>query len=857
MAPPRRLAFALALISAAALAYEILLTRLFSIIQWHHFAYMMISVALLGYGAAGTLVTFQRARLEQRLAQTFTLAASLFGVCAISAFLLAARVPFNALEFLWDLRQPLWLGLIYLLLFVPFFFAALCVCLMFTRYAVHARLIYSFDILGAAAGSLGIVALLFVVPPLLALALIGAAGLLAGALAAPRNWRLQRVGALGLALAVVYGGCTWTQPLRMSMYKELSQTLEVMGTRVVAERSSPLGQVTVVESPQIPLRYAPGLSLSAPGEPPEQLALFTDGEGLNAIQRKLDDPAKAAYLDYLTSAASYHLLAHPQVLILGAGTGADVLQAQYLGAAAVTAVELNPDVVRLVQDDFGTFSGRPFTQPGVKLKIGEARGFIASTRERYDLIQLALIDAFGASSAGLYALAESYLYTVESLQAYSRRVAPGGYLSMTRWVALPPRDTLKLIGMAAMALERNGVRDPGRRMALIRGWRTVTLLVKNGDLNAVDIDHLKAFCKSRSFDLDWYPGMRADEANRYNQLDQSWFHDGAVAMLGPGRASYIERYKFNIEPATDDKPYFFHFFRWGTLPELLRMKQDGGLPLLEWGYPLVVATLVQALLASAALILLPMWWLRRRAGASVCAQPWLPTAGYFGCIGMAFMFVEMAFIEKFTLFLSHPLYAVAVVLFAFLLSAGVGGRSSSMLRSRGAGGVPATVWPVVAITVLALGYAWVLPHALPQLAAWPDVARIAVAVGLIFPLGFAMGMPFPLGMAALADSADGLVPWAWGVNACASVVSTVLATLLAIHLGFDVVLLIAVVLYLLAACCFAPRTATVIQHGSRRTPAPLPTPPAGAFGGGRSPRPPAPASAGARGRNLQNKQSQR
>lgn len=803
-APGAGLGLALALVSAAALAYEILLTRLFSIVQWHHFAYMMISVALLGYGAAGTFVTVFRRRLDERFAGVFAASAALFGITAVASFLLAERVPFNALEFLWDPRQPGWLALIYLLLFVPFFFAALCVCLVFTRFAARAARVYSYDILGAAAGCLGIVLLLYVLPPALALGCIGATGLLAAALALrverPRR-RAPAAALLATALLLPWLMSGAAGTLRMSPYKELSQTLEVMGARVLAQRSGPLGLLTVVESPQVPLRHAPGLSLGAPVGPPEQLALFTDGEGMSAIQRFDGRRESLAWLDYLDTAAAYHLLARPRVLVLGAGTGTDVWLARYHGASAVTAVELNPDVVRLVQEDFGDFSGRPFTQPGVRLAIGEARGFVAGDDDAYDLIQIALIDAFGASSAGLYALSESYLYTVESLQAYLARLAPGGYLSITRWVSLPPRDTLKLLGMAALALEQQGVADPGARIALLRSWRTATVLIRNGEFDAADIARLKQFCRERSFDLDWYPGVSAAETNRYNRLDQPWFHDGAAALLGPGRRAFIERYKFDIGPATDDRPYFFHFFRWRTLPELLRLKGQGGLPLLEWGYPVLVATLAQAIVASAVLILAPLARLRRRERAAAQRRAWPATAGYFGAIGVAFMFVEIAFIQKFILFLSHPLYAIAVVLFAFLLSAGLGSRYSERLVFPARARAVSVAWPVLAIAAIALVYAGLLPRLLPALAAWPDAARIAVTLALIFPLGFAMGMPFPLGMSRLAAADEPLVPWAWGLNACASVVSAVLATLLAIHLGFSVVLLLAVALYGAAAWC--------------------------------------------------------
>ena len=252
---------------------------------------------------------------------------------------------------------------------------------------------------------------------------LAAAALLALATNPRRPARAAALLALGSVLAWAVAGPLGA--LRMSPYKELSQTLQVMGTRVLAQTSSPLGVITVVASPEVPLRQAPGLSLSAPGEPPEQLGMFTDGEGMSAITRYDGRREPLVYLDYVTSAAGYHLLAQPRVLVLGAGAGGDVLQALYHAASSVDAVELNPDAVELVQQSFGEFSGRPYAWPGVQVHVGEARGFVAATRSRYDLIQIALIDAFGASSAGLYALAESYLYTVESLQACLGRLAPG------------------------------------------------------------------------------------------------------------------------------------------------------------------------------------------------------------------------------------------------------------------------------------------------------------------------------------------------------------------------------------------------------------------------------------------------
>jgi hypothetical protein len=407
------------------------------------------------------------------------------------------------------------------------------------------------------------------------------------------------------------------------------------------------------------------------------------------------------------------------------------------------------------------------------------------------------MDSFGTAAAGLYGLSESYLYTVEALQAYLNRLTPGGMLAVTRWLTLPPRDALKLFATAASALERKGVSKPARRLAMIRGWKTVTLLVKNSDFTAAEIAALKRFCRARSFDVAYYPGMRASEANRYNILDEPDFHDGAVALLSPQRQQFIDQYKFYIEPATDDSPHFFRFFKWDAAAEIFALREQGGMPLLDWGYPLLVATLLQAIAASALLIVAPLALSRCRR-----TLPAAPVALYFLAIGFAFMFMEIAFIQKFVLFLSHPLYAVAVVLCAFLVFAAAGGWLAG--RARAPNGVTVAV---MAMGTLAVVYLAVLPDLFQALLHLPDAAKIAISVLLIAPLAMCMGVPFPTGMRRLADTCEAAIPWAWAINGFASVVGAVLATLLAIHLGFAAVIMLAVLIYAAASLALGKQEA--------------------------------------------------
>ena len=794
----------IALVSASALAYEVLLMRLFSIIQWHHFAYMMISLALLGYGISGVFLTLLQRPLLRHFAASYIVNLALFGITATGSFLLAQHIPFNAEELLWDPWQSVWLLCTYLLLTVPFFFAANAIGLSLIYYRARLSRIYAADLLGAGLGSIGILLLLFVVPPLQALTLLGLLGI-GAALLATRELQqgLAGIWLLPLALGLLLLPGNWNT-LEMSPYKSLAQTLLIRDSHIIAQHSSPLGLLSVVESPTIPLRHAPGLSLNATTEPPPQLGVFTDGDGLSVISRYDGNRQTLAHLDQLTSALPYHLLPVKRALILGAGGGGDVLQARYHDTAIIDAVELNPQFARLVSEDYADFAGHIYQAPGVTLHVAEARSFANGSQGDYDLIQVSLLDSFSASASGQYALSENHLYTTEALAEFMQQLAQGGFVSITRWIKLPPRDTLKLFATAIAALRASGSNAPGQQLILIRGWQTSTLLIKNGRVSPEEIEHVRKFCAARSFDVAYYPGMIRDESNRFNRLQQAWFYDAAMALLGDDPEGFLQNYKFNLYPASDEQPYFFHFFKWQTLPEILQLRTRGGAPLANTGYLVLVATLAQAIIASLLLILLPIWIYHRRTKSASRHVSHSKVVGYFFILGLAFLFIEIAFIQKLLLFLHHPLYAVAVVLSSFLVFSGLGSAWLGHLQARGTAGDGSRLLSraVIAIVVLGTVYLLSLGNLLGQLTTLPDIARILISITLIAPLAFCMGMPFPLGLSRLAENAPDMIPWAWAINGCASVISAVLATLLAIHLGFSTVIAVALVLYALTLWVF-------------------------------------------------------
>jgi hypothetical protein len=790
---------AVSLVAGGALAFEVLLARFLAIVHWHHFAGMVISLALLGYGASGSVLTPLLERARPHAPAVFAGAAALFGVTAMAAVAIAQTLPFNALEVVWNPRQWLWLALLYLLCAVPFFLAATCTGIALACFPVAVGRIYRFDLLGAGAGALLAVGLLDHLRPDHALPVIAAAGPFAAAMVLARVHRrvATAVAVAGVALAGLAVAAGWPG-LRMSPFKPLPQTLLVEGTEVIAERSSPIGLAQVVRSERIPFRSVTGLSLMNRQEPAPQLGLFLDGEGPTPITRFTGDFGPLAYLDATLAALPYRLLDRPpRVLLLGLGGGTDLLLALRHEARRVEVVEPDGSVADLLRGELSGFAGGLLDRPEVSVHIDAARRFAATAGREYDLIVVGAHAAGGRST-----LAEHFALTVEAFTAYLQRLAPDGLLALPHPLRLPPRDSLKLALTAIEALEGLGAAQLAGHLALVRAWDSVLLLVRRTPFGADELAAIDAFAEEFAFDLGWHPRMPREAADRFNLLGEPVFFDGIAALAGPDRARFVADYAFDIRPATDDRPYFFDFFRWSALPALWAAAREGNAGLLDWGWPVQVATLGIAVVFGAVLILLPT---RLLAGPAGAGRRRAATGAYFLLIGTGFMFIEIASMQRLILLLGDPVHAFAVTLAAFLAFAGLGSGVAARLdplpssggRRRGSRRLDGIVLGIAALAALHAFAAG--PWLLVPGADAGTAGRAALAVAMIAPLAFAMGLPFPLVLARLRAAAPRLVPWAWGVNGCASVVAAVLAGLLAMGLGTWSLTALGVLAYLLAA----------------------------------------------------------
>lgn len=797
---------AVSLLSGASMGFELLLLRWFAILYWHHFAHMIISMALLGFGVAGSILTVSQGALLRRFHGAFCAVACGFALSMPLAVLAVNRIGFNPLQLVWEPGQGGRLALMFLVSAIPFMFSGFGIGLTMRRFPSRIAVLYRADLAGAAAGALTTPVLLMLVMPQGALRALAAPALAAAWLAARHVNRRSRKVILWfpaiIGLAMILWPAAMLRPA-MSPYKDLPQALRIPETVPVAEQVSPAGIAMALQAGKAPFRLAPGLSMLSPAEPPDQIALFIDGHAAGALnkttpRRAADD---MAYLEWTTAALPYTLTPdQPRVLVLGSGGGTDAWHARLNAAAAIDAVEPSGALWRVMD------AVNAATPPGMQRIEMEPRSFLAASRSEYDLIQISLFGTVAPYADAAQAMRENYLYTVEGNCLMLQRLSEHGMVAVSLPVDIPPRAPVKLLATWIAAAEAEGLEAIAGRVAAIRSWNSVTMVLTRQPLTAEQVAAVGDFCRSRAFDTVWVPGMAAESANRVNVLDQPYFHEAARALLEGDRIAYLRHYPFNVWPATDDRPYFGRFFRWRTFPEWWTERAAGTAPFLEWSYLLAWMLVAAALVLAVPLVGLPLRPLIRAAASGDAKRgPNMARGLYFSALGLAFLFLEIVFIQKFVLFLGHPVVSMAVVVPAFLIFAGLGSGMSDAFQRRvdryaARRRFPSPVMAAVICMALVAGiYALGLPRLFAHTAGWPVMARIGVSVVLIGLLAFWMGIPFPLGLKRLGARQPAWIPLAWGINGMASVVSAVGAGLLAMHAGFRMVTLAALLLYLLAA----------------------------------------------------------
>jgi spermidine synthase len=790
------IALGLALATCATLLLEIVITRIFSVILIYHFAFMAICLALFGLGLAGIFVyLYPELFRRRRLSLTTAKLALLFAASTLAALVLFHLFVSRTTEWPLALGSVLW---IFAIMVVPFFLSGLTVAVPISRCPERIGFLYGADLTGAAVGAIVAIPLLaWLGGPMAVAASAVLASLAAICFATAAGRRSWQVASSVLALVCVVG-VPWAASRNLL---ELRHSRAGPEEQLLFQQWNSFSRVSVWGPYYFGSWWRLGAGAPRPGRSPgtqavapTHLAVVIDGGAKTPLTRFQGDLRPLEYFMYDITSLGYQVRPARTAMILGAGGGRDILTARAFGVEAIQAIEINPLIVDITRRRFRDFSGSPYDLPGVGVAVSDGRSFAASSRETFDIVQLAAVDTLAASGAGALALVEHSLYTLEAFGDYHDRLSSDGILSITHlWGIESPERALRSVDLVRRAWESRGHPEPSRHIVVIGrefGWGT--LLASRRPFAPEEIVRLERLAESLGFGFLYAPG-RSDAL------------PGIVEILGPAPERFLRQYPLDVVAPTDDRPFFFFFekpiaFLLGDL--LGVVKGTGPEEHVEAevfrdrdSAPTVLVRLALWMLGLSIVLifLLPMGLGRLRLAAARGAGRNLV---YFACIGLGFIMVEISMIQRFTLFLGQPIYAFAVILGCLLVSGGLGSLLSSRLgdaslvaRSRlilTLVVVGAILHAVLAPTLIGMGLRWSLP--------W----RLTATVLAIAPLGLVMGMPLPLGIRLLERRQPAAIAWGWGINGSLSVMGTILAMMVAVIFGITWAILAGAGAYALA-----------------------------------------------------------
>jgi SAM-dependent methyltransferase len=790
-----RLPLIVAIISCASLLLELALTRLFSVVLFYHFAFLAISVALLGLGAGGVFAHIFRSRLADYTLETLgsiLLSANALVIVGVLETVLHSAVSLNL-----ELRNFEKLSVLYFAAAIPFFVTGLLFSIIFARESAQVSKLYGFDLLGGALACLLLVPLLNVLGApnavLCSAVLMGVAAALFSTARPGRRAAIAICSVLLVLIALNYSGRLIDIIYAKGMRRDASW---IEFARWNALSRVEVDKVGLAKYIVIDADASTAIMNVDPGKWDRDLP-----SGADPSTWQTASPFNWKH-DLMNAAPSLANVLRPRgdFAIIGPGGGVDVLRAVANGSQNVTGVEINPLIANtIMRQRYADYAYHLYDRPEVHLHVADGRSYLRSSRDQYDVVQMTLVDTWASTAAGAYALSENNLYTVEAFREYFDHLRPDGIIAITRWEFRQPREALRVVSQAMEALHELGVHDPREHFMVVsdgpldQDGRPVIVLARKSAFTSDELGAVRNHLTSHPKLVSLYLPNGDNPNNSFTRLIKS----------NDPRA-FAATYQYNVSPVFDASPFFFFTLKTGSALADLRGTRGG----MDWRVNLGILILGMVLLISIAAVLLfllvPLLLEPRSS------QPRLLPLSYFVAIGLGYILIEITLIQRFVLFLGHPTYALTVVIFLMLLSSGAGSLSSRVWRTR-----MQSLWPMLAIIVVAVvAYLGLLPLVLRNFVGLPFEVKLFISGLLLVPLGFLMGMPFPSGLHLLSDdvSGKGLTEWAWAMNASASVLGSVLAMVIAIHFGLNVTLFCGGVAY-----GFAGLLASSLKSRSSRT----------------------------------------
>jgi len=770
------------LVSAATLSLEILLGRIFSVTLGYHFAFIAISMAMFGLTAGALIVfTFPGLFIQERAKKSFARFSLFFAVSIFISLALYLNVPFSGK--ISGMNMAL-LIFNYGVISVPFIFSGIVICLILRKYHWDISYVYSANLLGAAIGVLAVVGTLAFIDCLSAVIAAGLiAGLAAYLFAVDAGRRLMS--GLALGLCVLYFGLFGfntigrpdTPPLRLTWVKGRLEK------KPLYERWNSYSRITIREKNKADFfLWGPSPAVNYQNFQPEYLVMQIDGDAGSQLSHFNGDLKKLDYLRYDLTNFVHHLRQDADVCVVGVGGGRDVLSALVFQQKNITAIDINGQIVHAVNKRFGDYTGHLDDVANVRFAVDEARSFLSRTADQFDIIQIALIDTWAATGTGAYALSENVLYTVEAWKTFFQRLHPGGYLSVSRWYEDDtPAEVYRLVSLATASLEQLGITDPRAHILVVRnrhpGFPDLgTILVKKTPFTPSEIAQARTKTETLRFEIVLSPDFAFDKIYAILASPQT---------MGQSARSF----PLNIEPPTDDKPFFFHMVRLQDAFNPFMLGQGVNRKNMEAVFTLMVFSIAAGLLAGG--LVLAAWRIAVNQGAVLLPKDLSLVA--MG-LGFGFIFIEVAFMQRFIIFLGHPTYSLSVILFCLLLYCGAGSFLTSKIPKRHTRHALILRLGLLVIYFLLTGLGY--PFFFRTFHPCPITVRVGITALMLLPAGLLMGMAFPLVMKLTASQGKRVLPWLWGVNGAASVFGSVIATVIAVFFGITWLYVSGVVLYM-------------------------------------------------------------
>ena len=766
----RRLLFAgIFLIALSGLVLEVSITRIFSAAIWYHFAFVAVSVALVGLGASGLVVQHRVKKLKGKWAENLTI----YSAWGIAIFIPITLFVMHALA-----SQVIYLPFFMILFSVPFFLVGIIISAAFNAFASVAGRLYAADLIGASAGALLVVLFLVLTGGEGATLIVGLIAAIGGTIFSriAKNTKKTVVSLMFVAFAlslILLNHATqiFAIPTDPTAQKDLPIYLrEHPGSKIVKTEWNSFSRIDVVEG-------------GAGGEGLVAKVFIDGGAGTNIISWDGKTESRqelSTWMQYLP----FKMMQDPKVLVIGSGGGRDVVASLVSGSKDVTSVEINPIIYETVKS-YGDRAGNVYSHEYVRSYVDEGRSFITRSSEKYDIVYVPFVDTWASVSSGGLSVSENFLYTLQGFQQYYDHLTDTGKIVTVRWLIDAPR----FISTYAKLLEQNGIPQDQLDRHLI--------MVTSDSYTQDPSVTMVIFSKSPF----------TDEEIRF--FSQSFSQYGYKPILVPGQImrepysallngqinldQFYNMFETKVYPVTDDNPYFLSF---------------------EKPLPGVVEVLLYASVGIVAIFLLvPFAWMKRRREEEVGTKrseigiaTMIP---YFAALGMGFILIELALLQKLILLMGNPTMTFALLLFTLLISSGAGSLLSARIAKNN---MKNLVFIIGGIAGLGILYFLFLPPIIYSTIAEPIEAKAAVSIAILAPIGFLMGMPLPTGMRLLKVHRPDYIPWMWAVNGAFSVLGAVLAIALGIMYGSSLAMILGILIYLVAlGISFASKKKTITQ----------------------------------------------